>query len=438
MNGISPPAATLDNGFWRVFADEIWERKPLKLPASPARPVVTPELLFQALVQASDAYRDGDPDVVARWLENGEVTVAHAGAHAIDDRLPMAADGSLVGYADRLARVGGHSDYLLNLPNPYAWNEALWNSVRDFAAHIYGLVGMVGDGALCDTYVGKYAATPFGVHLDGASNFTFGLHGQKTLYLWGPEFYEREMRGAAALDYRQFIDDALALTVGPGEIIYWPSRYWHIADSGRAFSVTMNVAFYPAANPAKLIKNALHQALDDELDDFPSFDYLDFDSADIAGNGARLPQQLEQLVRHFGELSRDGTLDQRLRAELARSWLRKLTCLGLPLAPKFGARDALDIDDVIAIDRRHAIVMTKLAVGTLAMAANGRLAETTAHPGIGGLVERLNSGDGVRIRDLMEEFAGSADVDGESVELSRDDIHAIATMLYNWRAVHTK
>ena len=43
-----------------------------------------------------------------------------------------------------------------------------------------------------DAYFGRYRSTPFGVHLDGASNFTFGVSGYKTFYLWEPDYFRVE------------------------------------------------------------------------------------------------------------------------------------------------------------------------------------------------------------------------------------------------------
>jgi hypothetical protein len=109
---------------------------------------------------------------------------------------------------------------------------------------LFERVGFPSSFSWSDAFLGRYSATPAGVHLDGACNFTFGIAGKKTLHLWEPEYYLAIKKRTGQFDYRKHLKNATSLTVGPGEALYFPSRLWHVAEPGDDFSETATIALY--------------------------------------------------------------------------------------------------------------------------------------------------------------------------------------------------
>jgi len=57
------------------------------------------------------------------------------------------------------------------------------------------------------------------------------------------------------LRYRQFLDGATTLEGTAGDLIYWPSSYWHIGEPVGGFSITLNVGMFSYQLPETLQVN---------------------------------------------------------------------------------------------------------------------------------------------------------------------------------------
>ena len=79
-----------------------------------------------------------------------------------------------------------------------------------------------------------------GLHKDTQEVFGFVVRGEKTILAWPFDYFLSRVEGVPTasryfqvqlpVDYRKFRKDALVLRARAGDIIYWPSDYWHIAE----------------------------------------------------------------------------------------------------------------------------------------------------------------------------------------------------------------
>src|SRR5207245_3009425 len=94
-----------------------------------------------------------------------------------------------------------------------------------------------------ELFVSNNRLTPFGIHRDPASNFTLVVQGRKRMRLWPEAFFTRRPPMDAE-SYAAHLGQALTLEGEPGDLLYWPSSYWHVAESDGDLSVTMNICLY--------------------------------------------------------------------------------------------------------------------------------------------------------------------------------------------------
>lgn len=343
--------------FWKDFLEGTWEKKPAHLGRA-IEPLISPSEIFQVAILAGDALTRGE-DIRIRWCDDGKETkILPPGAESASC-LPQRSDRDLAGYEARMASL---PMFFYQMPRLHEMAASLlWPRLVRFTRNFYGHTGVPANIAWTDSYFGRYTATPFGVHLDGASNFTFGIAGHKTLYLWEPSFYEAHMAGVSPHDYERFIPRATKLTVGPGETIYWPSRYWHIAVPDGCFSVTANFAFYGEESQAAWIGRALQDLL------------LEIEAERLGplvlGDPMTVPEVLARRAASVLEVSRAGELERRLLRQVAEHATR----LGFQEAPPIARmRTTFEPGDRVVLTPDNALACAPDGRGGVIVAGNGR------------------------------------------------------------------
>ncbi len=101
-------------------------------------------------------------------------------------------------------------------------DEQFWLRVREFLSGIYQFIGMPVEATEASVFLGNYEKTPFGLHKDTCSMFMFVVAGRKRIRAWPDEYFRGKENVANTLDYEQFLNDAVTLEGGPGDVIYWP------------------------------------------------------------------------------------------------------------------------------------------------------------------------------------------------------------------------
>lgn len=162
---------------------------------------------------------------------------------------PRAADRDWQGFFDRLAG----KEFGLNVHDLGRRNPQLAPVADIFAAHLSHVPGApVPRKWELDTFAGTYRATPFGIHRDNASVFSFCLLGQRTVMLWEPGYFSPGHPDLTKPDpqiIERYATDATQLHLQPGRAAYWPSGYWHVVLSdGNPFVVAQASAYYDPAD----------------------------------------------------------------------------------------------------------------------------------------------------------------------------------------------
>ena len=238
--------AFLPDGFWREFLATRWQ-KDLLAPTMLCAPIMTAESAFEALLAASRAFRRPDPRMLdtVRWTSGpGAVqTLSPQFAADTETRLPLPEDRSFEDFAERHARVSSTRRFFLTVGHFQRHTPTLWNNVRAFWKPVFDHSG-VPQRSHCALYVGNYDATPFGVHIDAGDNFTIGIVGKKTYFVWEPDVYLAHEASFKAGRWRDLVGLGTKLTIAPGQIMYWPRRLYHIAAPDGELTVSASLASY--------------------------------------------------------------------------------------------------------------------------------------------------------------------------------------------------
>lgn len=417
----------LGRAFWSSFRATHWERMGAVIEQPFATPLATPAELFDAMLEASDRFRAGDQAVSLEFCVGHTRMLANVGRY-----LPERSDGGSAGYMARVTQQLGGARFGLVVEDAQAYDATLWLRLRDFLRGLYRHTGLPGDAAKATVFLGNYDRTPFGLHRGSSANFMFVVEGAKRMRTWPDAYFRGKPDLTHRLDYEAYNDDAIVMDANPGDIIFWPSDYWHIGESvDGGFSSAVSVALFMEPRPTAAVIaraagliGARHAAADRvrALDAMP--DAM-----------AAAVQRAEAMARDAVASLADVSADPALRHALRVGALNTLTGFGFTRPPR--PRDGVSLTDDVIVTGTAAYPVLWLDAGDddLVVSANGHALQVAASPHVVGLLERLNSGERLRVGALVEAHSGTVRAGGVAFETTRDDVRALVEKLVSLRAL---
>ena len=229
----------LDQKFWTNFAKNIWEKKALFLQNVQSSLLELGEAeIFKLLVLYADRCRKlNDPTGFKFYIDGFK-----AGAEDVLQVLPEKEDKSLLGYHARMKAL--FPDYCLVCDELLTVNTQKQHLLTDFTNEFYRHVGFPNRFSEMGLYLGNYRKTPFGVHVDSCGVFSFPVVGKKRFRLWTSAYVKKNPNLDRAFKYDKYKKDSQLLEAGPGDMTYWPSSAWHIAESDGSFSATWSLGVW--------------------------------------------------------------------------------------------------------------------------------------------------------------------------------------------------
>jgi hypothetical protein len=198
---------------------------------------------------------------------------------------------------------------------------------------------MTHDKVDLDTFVGKYGATPRGIHTDPGTTFMFVVQGTKRMVVWPPSTFSPTdhrivgfpmQREVYALQYED-APPGIVLEGKVGDILYWPSTYWHLGVSSDVEEpvAALNVGVWlegksrPALSP--LVQDILGQSYG-SAGASPTYPLPPPNATSIEDT---IPQAEAKLIQSLADALREGVLDEML----AEHWLNRVTAYGFKRVP---------------------------------------------------------------------------------------------------------
>ncbi|NBD12958.1 cupin-like domain-containing protein [Corallococcus silvisoli] len=404
-------------GGWKEFIARYWRKAPVHFPA-----MLNPGLLsasegFEILVAASRAAGEPGSRVPIHFYTG-------KGFKESDPRafLPLR-DASLDAYAERLAGQLPGQNFVLALNHAESWNDALWLRCRGFLRELYASVG-IPEGTDLAFWLSRAGVSGFGVHNDPFDHLIFVLTGRKRFLLWPTEIIRTHPEVVNDTCYLGIRDQSLRVDLEPGDMLYIPEGYYHVVEGdGRpcfqvSFAMTSERMFWLDS-----FRGAMHRSQEVRLRDVPSsmtIPLTHFEGGEVT---TQPPPTLELLTNVFTGLGGE------MRLNVARTWLARLTGLGLA-APRERDVRAITDADLVQGDRDNPILLYPVG-DRLVGAARGHSFVTRENEGIRALMEHVNSGHRGRVGELLD--AQVATWRGSAAD--RAEAHRLLTQLYRVRAV---
>lgn len=377
---------TRTQNFWKKFAKSVWEKKPIlaKDFESPLREIQA-EQIFSMLVRYSDFCRknkkaDGFKLYIEGRLQADEDVL---------DLLPLKKDKTLLGYHLRMEEI--FEDYCLVCDELLQVSQENLNKLNAFTTNLFSYVGFPHRFVEIGLYLGNYRQTPFGVHVDGCGVFSFPVFGKKTFRLWKPEFAQKNPSLDRAHNYAPFKKASETLVASTGDMTYWPSSAWHIAESDGSFSATWSLGVWVDRSHQQLLSEALEPLLKSKLTQFGDQVTTTRTSASI------MPESFLQSLSIL-----KNTTEQEWHDTLLRSWLKLSSQYGFKNFPRPDSFK-LTLKSQIQLSSNHEILWSNLKSNEKTLYAyHGHLIEDHPSKKIIQLVQDLNSGQICKVADYLK------------------------------------
>ena len=462
MSSFSPsiakenPSASTETSFWKHFAKNHWEQKELvtdnpalagpmseeelfrivsRLPESPFRgPFVRPwylvlRLINKIFLRSSERI---EPRVLLHFVIESRWKIVRRfrikfGLFVSRKRLPRPEDGSFLGYHERISRELNPSwrrflglqrrRYCLKVYHPEMASFKMWEATsKKITTKLYKQVGMSNGGYYYEFFIGDYSRSPIGVHRDDESLFHFPVVGTKAVRLWSPEFVQQHPDIKGCLNYKSYKDGSILVKAGPGQTIYWPSKYWHIgeAEAEGQFSVSLALGLVVRSEPKLVTQNTTQLR----------FPLREFDPKTVPFDPDNLQRSVETIP--LGVLRpTDGRAGWKMDTPTA-AWLRAVTSIGALFPPTPDHSIVISDEDIVCGHPYCPVVSVPCTDHQLLIGVAGHVFSAPNTYDVRGLIAFANSRSTDRVSSLVGRF---------SEDLSDEDVRNLLRELVQCRGL---
>jgi hypothetical protein len=282
-------------------------------------------------------------------------------------------------------------------------------------------------------FLGRYARTPFGVHLGQMDVLTVPAVGTKSFRLWSPEYVSTHLGLMDLREYPEYIEGSYRIDCSPGDVGYWPSREWHIAESeGVEFTAAWGIGFWQHPDDFHSVRRVTEAlvGLLKARNEHRGEASLALESGGPQGRLSRYPDQWRRVSRDLVELIEKGELD----AILDQEWGVLRSARGVKdVPPPFEAPLVGETDWLEAVP--EAVLLCGAArEGGLHVAANGHVLLLPDSAAIRLLLERIRPGFRFSVKDLC---AAGLEAGGEPADEVSAELCAAIRLLVRTRVLRT-
>jgi hypothetical protein len=383
-----PPLA-IPEEFWARLLPA-WRREPIALRAPFPAPFSEDDV-FDAWKTAARALRAGARDVPAR-LYRGSAPADVARYAPVDE------DATFDAWLARIQSEHGEREWGFNLSSPQGWNGPLFRTLLRLLDLVYERTGFARGGAAPDLFYMNHARSFFGLHKDAQDVLTFVVSGTRRYCLWPWDAFAKEAgappEGALApnrlpdVDWAAHRASAVVVEASAGDVLSWPTEWWHAGESTGAPGLTIAVGVMHKANPLRHVARAAEEIGERIARETAPLPYPAHDAA-----AETLAAELDWTRRLASERAFARELGRDVRAWVTRGGLPRAPAPKTVLSPP-GDGDALSLVARLALAFEE-------DEGTLRCWAAGREITLPARRGLAALLGRLRAGAVHRVADLL-------------------------------------
>lgn len=409
MSRISASKTTgfsLSSRFWSNFVEQRWEKAPLVIKRPFDAPLAAPEEFFGALVDAGNQYRMDAGRSRPSVERNAQLRFNIENAQLMTDierYIPEPDDGSVEGYVNRVTRQLDGKSFELIVHHFQAHSVDLWMRMRGFFRGLYQIIGIPAEKSEAVVFLRNHAQTSFGLHKDDAGVFMFILAGRKKILAWPHERFAAKGDLFCTVDYERYLDDAIVLEGEPGDIIYWPSTYWHVGESSGEWSASISLGLRLNYQPFADVIRYLIRLVSDRPGGAPRVNTYPFDPDSLRQSARDMPAEIKTAINMLREVSLSSDIEEVHKL----GWLNRVTGFGfLKVPPPLPPRRLAD-DEVVYTREDYPIVWLPWSEGRIVCSANGHSFTLKESAEVISMIERLNSGAAYRVKEIVETSGSS-------------------------------
>ena len=392
----------LDQKFWDNFAKNIWEKKPLVLKnvKSGLLELGNVEIFDLLVLYANQCRKLNDPTGFKFYIDGFK-----ADAEDVLQVLPEKSDKSLLGYHARMKAL--FPDYCLVCDELLQVNLKKQHLLAEFTDELYRHVGFPNRFSEMGLYLGNYRKTPFGVHVDSCGVFSFPVVGTKRFRIWTSEYAKKNPALDRAFKYDKYKKDSLLLEVGPGDMTYWPSSAWHIAESDGSFSATWSLGVWVDHPHKEMVAQAFNSLLEQKLGPTGKTVTTPFKSLHSkAGEVTELPEAYKTSIQALQSLTA-----KELQETFLKSWMTHISLQGFKTIPHIAVK--LSAKSRIQLRSDKSMILWQQGLTSkdrFFFSFGGALVESTKASGFLKLVKALNAGETCLISDFIKGATAKKDL----------------------------
>ncbi len=208
---------------------------------------------------------------------------------------------------------------------------------------LYREVGLPNRFAEIGLYLGNYRKTPFGVHVDGCGVFSFPIVGAKRFRIWKPSYAAKHPSLERSFHYAKHKAASKTLDAKVGDMTYWPSSAWHIAESNGSFSATWSLGVWVDQTHLSDVTKIVSDVIARHRHPLSMSGTTRFDGLNLASGEVRsLPKAYLDSLETLRKLS-----PANMRAEFMKAWLMHTSKQGLKPSPG---------NSRVSTDRKRAVI----------------------------------------------------------------------------------
>ena len=423
--GFSP-----SSGFWANFIKRNWGRKPLVIKNPFSVPMSTTEESFLALRNAWDKFEQAGAQVQWKFYKGDDGFMLEG--YKISGYVPGTSDQSLDDYAKRIDTKLKGERFGLVLHDLQAYHPQFYLRMREFLSGLATQV-RVRWRAMPGLFVGNYEQTPFGIHQDPANVFAFVIEGRRRIYLWPEGYFRDSFDRVRASDFAKLRRDATILEGEPGDVLYWPGRYWHVGESLDDLAIGISVALVPV-QLSSFIVGAINHQIGEFL--HPTLT-TDGGFPQAATDVEESPEMIAAALKRAAKLLKRTRDDSDFIQSVQVSWLDYMSGGGSEPSPPPLPLETLDDNCLIGGTPEIPIVWIT-SDNQIVCSVNGNSILLPAAPAIIGLLTELNGGATLRVRDLIKKYTGASRRNGVQFKTTKDGLRFLLSKLYSLRAINLR
>ncbi len=290
----------LDQSFWARFAETTWEKRSVTIKNihSPLLQLDHSQIFKLLVIYSERCRRLKSTDGMKFYIEGHRQFDSEVLRH-----LPKKSDRNLFGYHERMNLQ--YNDYCLVCDELLQVNHDHQENLIEFASPLFANVGLPNRFSEMGLYLGNYRKTPFGVHEDACGVLSFPVIGKKKFRIWKPDFIRQNPKLAHSFSYAKYKGSSQVLEAYPGDMTYWPSSAWHIAESDGSFSATWSLGIWVDKKFSEVVSQITGAVLKNILGALGETRMIYFDSKISAqGEVMNLPRNYLEALSTLGAFAK--------------------------------------------------------------------------------------------------------------------------------------